>query len=399
MNIRHDALLQQIEDARRVPSPGGVGTVVQRLGDLTESSQGIIPYEKAEESKGSAYIKPRRLVPAGELDWKPLLDGDSFVGRYELRWDHSQPYIKYGEWLCRRRETKYFESPKMLVQAMRNRSLKRRLIATIDSTHFYNRHNYSNIIVTSSAYDLKYILSLFNSALLNYWFARKSDNVNINPTYIRELPIAPANAETQAQFVALVDKILELNAELNALRAQGYTIRQKRDGTPVIEIPYDTLLVELQKADPAFPTLTLFDARAAGLLTLPDRCDLGTQIGSNVSLRDPALVMLRHNRLWLEVPDAGLRRYLGGYLSRPQWRGRTWDEIKSRAVVPETPEARAAFFAAEARQREGVQATLAEIARLDAAIDDRVFDLYGITDPADRRRILGSAPVVEEEGN
>ena len=190
--------------------------------------------------------------------------------------------------------------------------------------------------------------------------------------------------------------MLELHAELNTLRTQGYTIRQRRDGTPVIEVPYDRLLIEMQKADPAFPTLTLFDARAAGLLTLPDRCDLSTQIGANVSLRDPDSVMLRHNRLWLTAPDDALRRYLGGYLSRPQWRGRTWDEIKSQAVIPETPEARAAFFAAEARQVAGIQARLAEIAQHDTAIDNRVFTLYGITDPADRRRVLGSAPVVEE---
>ena len=77
--------------------------------------------------------------------------------------------------------------------------------------------------------------------------------------------------------------------------------------------------------------------------------------------------------------------------------GRTWDEIKSQAVIPETPEARAAFFTAEARQVAGIQTRLAEIAQQDAAIDAQVFDLYGITDPADRRRILGSAPVVEEE--
>jgi type I restriction-modification system DNA methylase subunit len=397
MNIRHDALLQQIEDACRVAAPGGSGTVVQRLGDITESSQGIIPYKTKEDGAENKYIKPMLQVPTNEPEWKPLLDGHSYIGRYELLWANERPYLKYGTWLWCNREAKYFDQPKLLVQDMRNRSLKRRLVAAFDDSGFYNRHNYSNIIATNPAYDLKYILALFNSSLLNYWFARRNDNLHINPSYFRQLPIAPADAKTQAEIVTQVDRLLELHAELNELRARGYTIRQRQDGTPIIDVPYDLLLVDMQKADSAFPTLNLFDARAAELLSIPEKCDLTMQIGSNVSMRDPDILALRHNRLWLIIPDAGLRRFLHGYLSRPQWRGRTWDEIKSKAVLPETPAAREALFAAEAQEIAAVQERLTEIASIDAAIDARVFALYGITDPADQARIWGSAPTLEED--
>ena len=44
-----------------------------------------------------------------------------------------------------------------------------------------------------------------------------------------------------------------------------------------------------------------------------------------------------------------------------------------------------------------VRTLLDEIKRIDAQIDERVLDLYGITNTADRQRILGSAPVEEEE--
>ena len=47
MNIRYTPLLQQIEEACRVPSPSGVGTVVQRLGDVVQLNQGIEPYRLA----------------------------------------------------------------------------------------------------------------------------------------------------------------------------------------------------------------------------------------------------------------------------------------------------------------------------------------------------------------
>ena len=53
-------------------------------------------------------------------------------------------------------------------------------------------------------------------------------------------------------------------------------------------------------------------------------------------------------------------------------------------------------FAEESRIVAGIQATLDSIAAADAEIDNRVLDLYGITDPADRQRILASAPVTED---
>ena len=35
--------------------------------------------------------------------------------------------------------------------------------------------------------------------------------------------------------------------------------------------------------------------------------------------------------------------------------------------------------------------------RIDKEIDERVLDLYGIADSTERQRVLGSAPVEEEE--
>lgn len=399
MDIRHTTLLQQIEDACRVSIDGGSATKVLRLEDVVDSTQGIIPYRTREEGRVNPYIKPYRDVPHNEADWKPVLDGKSFVGRYELRWDYQKPHLKYGNWLCRPRSAKYFDSPKLLVQDMRNRALKRRLVATFDDQKFYNRHNFSNIITKHKSYDLKYILALFNSSLLNYWFARQFDNLHINPSYFRQLPIYPADTTTQRELVALVDDILAHYAELNKMRADDYIIKLKRDETIEIVVPYDKLMRDLQVANRDFPTLTLFDAKAVGLFSIPERCDLQAQISSNVYIpaKYPTSLVLRHNKLWFEVPDENVRRYLLGYLSRPQWRGKSWDEFKNQALIPEDDTALAAFFAAEAQKMSAIVTLLADIKRIDAEIDERVLDLYGITDAEDRERILGSAPVEEDE--
>ncbi len=401
ITIRHDVLLQQIEDACRVPvnSNGGSTTKMLRLGDVTESTQGIIPYKTRAEGQANRYIKPHRQVPPAENNWKPLLDGSAFVGRYELRWGSMQPYLNYGDWLWCPREAKYFELPKLLVQYMRNRALKRRLVATFDDQHFYNRHNFSDVIAGDAGYDLKYILALFNSSLLNYWFARQFDNVNINPSYFRQIPIHPADSATQAAIAALVDQILAKHTLLNALRIQGYTIRHRRNGTALINVPYDRLLRDIQTENPNFPVLTFFDARALGLISIPEQCDLRATVSSNIYISDkyPNNVVLRHNKLWFEVPGEDVCRYLSGYLSRPQWHGKAWDDLKNNALIPEGTNALKAFFAAEAQQIDSILILLDEIKRIDAKIDERVLDLYGITNAADRQCILGSAPTEEEE--
>ncbi|MHB8598832.1 MAG: N-6 DNA methylase [Ktedonobacteraceae bacterium] len=399
IEIRHDALLQQIEEVCRVTVNGGSNTKVQRLIDVAESTQGIIPYHSKAEGKANPYIKTRLNVPQTELDWKPLLDGTAFVGRYELRWGAEKPYLKYGSWLYSVPKAKFFDSPKLLVQDMRNRALKRRLVATFDDQKFYNRHNFSDIIAKDASYDLKYILALFNSSLLNYWFARQFDNVHINPSYFRQLPIYPANAVTQSQLVALVDAILAKQATLNALREQGYTIKVRRDGTYFIEAPYDELLSESQKVNRNFPVVALFDARSLGLFRIPERCDLNAAVSGNVYIPEkyPTSLVLRHNKLWFEAPDDDVRHYLYGYLKRPHWQGKTWDDMKNAALIPEDADSLKTFFALEAQKIHDITTLLNDIKQIDKEIDERVLDLYGITESADRQRVLGSAPVEEEE--
>ena len=215
----------------------------------------------------------------------------------------------------------------------------------------------------------------------------------MTPAYFKQLPIFPADAATQAELVALVDELLAHHAALNVLREQNYVIRTKQDGTREIVVPYDILLRNLQKKDNNFPAVSLFNGRAAGLFRLPDNCDPAAQISHVFTPnRYPNTVVLHANQLWLEVDEEPTRRYLLNYLARPQWKGRSFDEISDSALMPESSAAFATLYDSEARIIMDIQTRLAAIATADASIDSRVLDLYGITDPADRARILGEAP-------
>ncbi len=83
------------------------------------------------------------------------------------------------------------------------------------------------------------------------------------------------------------------------------------------------------------------------------------------------------------MPEDETRRFLLGYLRAPRWRGKTWDDIKTEAVVWEDERGRAAFFAAEESRRREILSLVERMYRLDALIDMMVFDLYGITDASD----------------
>ncbi len=395
-NLRYDDLMRRIEAACTVATNGK--PEILRLEDVTEINRGVEPYHSREQGKSAIFIKPKNQLASNENHWKPLLDSNSQIGRYSLTWHSSKPHLNYGSWLYRAYQSKYYELPKLLFIRLRNRSLKRRLVATYDEQKFYNRHNYTNIIAKYSNYNLKYILALFNSTLLNFWYNRQFANVEISIDNVRRLPIYPADSATQAELVGLVDQLLAEHAALNTLREQGYRIEVRRNGQPAITVPADGLLARLTRANPAYPVLSLFDALASGMLTVTDKTSGEATVSSNVFVpaAHPTSVVLRHAKWWLNVPDDDLRRYLVAYLRLPQWQGQPWSGLKNSVVVPADAAALALFWHSEIAERAAISDRLGRIAQLDAELDAKIFALYDLSS-VDIGRIVGrqraSAPV------
>ena len=179
-----------------------------RLGKITESSQGIIIYKTEKDSRASKYTSFTK-----KNGWKKLLRG-SDIKRYKINWNGE--YIKYGKWLWSPRDEKFFQRPKILLQAIRNKSLVRRLIAAYDENgEYYNAHNLANIIEKDSRFPLMYILAIVNSKAANFWYKLHYPNVNINPNDFRQIPI-PKNVKSTDidALIQLVKKILSLNQKL-----------------------------------------------------------------------------------------------------------------------------------------------------------------------------------------
>lgn len=208
------------------------------LGLIAEVSQGIIVYKTRKESQKNEYIKSE-CPPNG--NWVKLLDSKSRIEKYKIHWGGN--YLNYGRWLWCPRDEKFFKSPKILFIRLRNKSLEKKLIGAYDDKGFYNRDNFNNIILKDPNYSLKYILALFNSEVINYWYKSHFDNVNINPEQVRMIPIKKLQPQDQLIFIAVVDIIQFLKEEYP----------KWGNGIEFFERLIDSMVYELYFADEVSP--------------------------------------------------------------------------------------------------------------------------------------------------
>lgn len=195
------------------------------LGEISDMCRGINPYAKSEFIKRYGKKRGTRIVEKrlwhsdrkiNEKYKKELVGSD--IGKYSLNWK-SGKWIKYGEWLSRPRDPKYFINPHLVVQRIRNPKLKIRLVATfIDPVdEYYNNSGLTNILITNNDYSMKYVLAILNSKLMNWYYRQFFRDVNIKPEDLRQLPIKSISKSQQKYFAILVDKILVLHNRLNEL--------------------------------------------------------------------------------------------------------------------------------------------------------------------------------------
>jgi len=118
-----------------------------------------------------------------------------------------------------------------------------------------NKLKNDNIIQKDERYSLKYILGLFNSKLLNYWYKSYFDNVNINPAQLRLIPIhaidfkkVTAFAQHQA-IVNLVSQMLELQRLLSLTKElHGQKVLQRQ--IVAVDAAIDKMVYELYDLTP-----------------------------------------------------------------------------------------------------------------------------------------------------
>lgn len=86
---------------------------------------------------------------------------------------------------------------KIFVQAIRNLSLKRRIVATLDTKGLCFVGTVNAIIPNELGWDMFYLLGLVNSTLLNVYFSHRFTTISLTAAFLGELPIKPQSSDAK----------------------------------------------------------------------------------------------------------------------------------------------------------------------------------------------------------
>jgi len=144
---------------------------------------------------------------------KKVLTGSNF-NRYYL--NNPNQYLIYDiQKLHRPRKRKIFETNEKILL----RQTGSYPICSLDTMKYYTLDTIHNGIVFNKEYNSKFILSLLNSKLLRFLYENQINEsgkvfAQVKIIYIDSLPIKKANQNEQQPFIEKVDKMLELNKQL-----------------------------------------------------------------------------------------------------------------------------------------------------------------------------------------
>jgi len=168
-----------------------------------------------------------RWVSKTKIDesYKPLLVGGRNINRYLIAWDKHYLHYDRAGIHSGGDEEKFVVKEKIFFRRVADR-----LIGTLDTNQFYGLHTL--VVMTlkeETPFDIRFILALFNSKLLNFYYrsvfaSTKKVFSEIGARQVARLPVKSLNLSTLEDkkmhdaLVALVDKMLELNKRLAPIR-------------------------------------------------------------------------------------------------------------------------------------------------------------------------------------
>ncbi|MGH9931850.1 MAG: Eco57I restriction-modification methylase domain-containing protein [Pyrinomonadaceae bacterium] len=207
-----------------------------RLGELCTINQGL---RTGDNDKYLAKDKK-----SGK--WKPAAGG-KHVGRYEPL--PSGYYVYYEpKVLDAPRQRVIFESKaKLVIQEIRNITLRQRLVATYDSQQFFclQSTNVVNLRNPEAQPSLKCLLGLLNSSSVNFFFRQRfPGNNHIPSNQLAQIPVPSTDRSCRTTFERLVDQMLAAKKE-RAAAEDDYEKRRLDQFCADLDREIDRLVYEL----------------------------------------------------------------------------------------------------------------------------------------------------------
>jgi hypothetical protein len=194
---------------------------------ICDFSLGITPYDKykghtKEQIKNKVFHAERKI----DEFYKPLISGGD-IARYIVKWS-GKNYIKYGSWLGAPRNERFFTEPRIIIRQIVSGKNSLRILATYTDEELFNTQTAFSVIVRDkNAFDVKYVLALLNSKLMNYYHRNKFLDENkmtfqkILIENAKKFPIKRLNLKNQLKISNLVDLLMEKAKKIRNLSHNG----------------------------------------------------------------------------------------------------------------------------------------------------------------------------------
>jgi len=205
-------LLDILKDIRKDTYP---------LGEFTEISQGLIPYDKY-RGHSEETIKNRIWHSDHKKDdtcRKELRGGD--VNRYILTWN-GKNWISYGDWLAAPRKIEFFKNERILIREITSP----RILAAYTQEEYYNNPSIINIINFKDI-NPYFVLGIINSKLMSFYHMQNSPKAKkglfpkILVNDVRNLPVKKTPKEKQSTIINFVKQVIEVQAKIQSAKTEA----------------------------------------------------------------------------------------------------------------------------------------------------------------------------------
>jgi len=183
---------------------------------------------------------------------KKIIFGKS-IDRYSIEFENTFCLFEDNISVFKTKETYFTE--KILIQRIRNLSLKRRIIATLDNEQYLCTNTLRIGLLKNDKFSLKYILALLNSSLINFLFLKQFLNKDIYAFQLQQIPIKEISFKSQQPFVEKVDLMLSLNKDLQTVSGKFQRTLEREFSLEILskklltwhQLFYEDFLKELKK--------------------------------------------------------------------------------------------------------------------------------------------------------
>ena len=173
------------------------------IGDFFYLKQGTKPYGDKEE-------KENKLLDIGKIKagWEKAINGRN-LERYWI--DYAGDIVLRSPLLHSVLDEQIVHGEKIYFQRMRKISLFPRLVCSYDKGVYHGLYTCSVIFYKDEkVYDLKFLIGLLNSKLVNIWYKNYDTDIEIKLASVKRVPL-PSKTANQKPLIGKVDSLLDLN--------------------------------------------------------------------------------------------------------------------------------------------------------------------------------------------